>query len=56
MKKGMMLMAFAALLASAALVFVPAPASAACWYEGMTWDRCNGQTCPGGWCCRICVT
>lgn len=52
---------FALVLAGAMVVgvvsVVASRASAqpsACWYEGMTWDRCNGGTCPGGWCCLIC--
>jgi hypothetical protein len=57
MKTALKLATVALLLGSAAGAFIPTGASAAqhCWYEGTTWDRCNGQICPGGWCCYICT-
>lgn len=57
MKKGILLAASAALLVFGALLLNPVRASAqdpGCWLEGTTWDKCNGLTCPGGWCCLIC--
>lgn len=37
-----------------AVVATPRNAAAKCWYEGTTFDQCNGVSCPGGWCCKIC--
>ena len=54
MKKGLMFTAITALLGLVGLAATPTDAVAACRYEGMTWDVCNGLICPGGWCCKIC--
>lgn len=57
MKRILMLSTTVALLGAVAIAITPKLLSAekTCWYEGTSYDRCNGQSCPGGWCCRICV-
>ena len=56
MRKAISLFVSAALLVFGAVMLNPARTSAGdCHYEGTTWDVCNGQSCPGGWCCKICL-